>query len=84
MKPAPKELLERIRQMAPPGSEVIPLGWAYEDEDHNIVVLVDDQEDTRAIEERLLDTIMDYDEAHNTFTICMVWPRKEKAVAGVR
>jgi hypothetical protein len=33
MKPAPQELLKRIEELAPQGSEVIPLGWAYEDED---------------------------------------------------
>ncbi len=84
MNPVPKELLERIQQMTPPGSEVIPLDWAYEAEDHNIAVLIDDQEDARALEERLLDTIIDYDEAHDTFTVCMVWHKQEKALAGVR
>lgn len=70
--------------MAPPGSEIIPFDWTYEGEDHNIAVVVDDQEDTRMIEERLLDVIIDYDEAHGTFTVCMVWPKREKARAGVR
>jgi hypothetical protein len=36
MKPAPQELLQRIEELVPQGSEVIPLGWAYQDEDHNI------------------------------------------------
>lgn len=84
MKPVPKVLLERIREAIPAGSEVIPLGWTYEDEDHNIVVLVDDSEDPRAIEEYLLDPIIDYDEAHGTYTVCMVWHKREKALAGVR
>jgi hypothetical protein len=36
------------------------------------------------IEDRLLETMMDYDEAHDTFTICMVWPKCERALARVR
>jgi hypothetical protein len=84
MKPVPKELLGRIQEVVPIGSEVIPLSWAYEDEDYNIAVLVDDGEDPRAIENRLLDPIIDYDEAHGTYTICMVWPKRKKMLAGVR
>jgi len=84
MKPPPTALIERIRQMTPPASEVIPLEWAYEQEDHNIAVFVDDEEDRRALEDLLLDAVMDYDEAHGTFTVCMVWPKREKARAGVR
>jgi hypothetical protein len=84
MKPVPKALLERIQQLVPPGSEIIPLEWAYEDEDYNIAVLIDDGEDARMIEDRLLETIINYDEAHDTFTICMVWPKGERALAGVR
>jgi hypothetical protein len=84
MKSVPKELLERIRETIPAGSEVIPLDWAYEDEDYNIAVLVDDGEDPRAIEDRLLDPIIDYDEAHGTYTVCMVWPKRKKTLAGVR
>jgi hypothetical protein len=78
MKPVPKELLEEIQQVTPPGSEVIPLERAYEDEDHNIAVLVNDGEDPRLIKDRLLDTIMDYDEVHGTFTVCMVWLKEER------
>ena len=84
MKPVPKNLLERIREVIPAGSEVIPLNWTYEDEDYNIAVLVDDREDTRTIEDHLLDPIIDYDEAHGTYTICMVWPKRKRALAGVR
>ena len=83
MKPIPKVLLERIRGSIPAGSEVIPLDWTYEDEDYNIAVLVDDGEDPRAIEDRLLDPIIDFDEAHGTYTICMVWPKLKKTLAGV-
>ena len=45
MKVAPTTLIEQIRQMTPPGSEVISLEWAFEQEDHNIAVFVDDGED---------------------------------------
>lgn len=84
MKPVPKELLARLAEIAPPGSEVIPMDWVYEDEDHNIAVFIDDREDVRLTEARLLDVVSDYDEAHGTFTVCMVWHKREKAVAGVR
>lgn len=84
MKPVPEELLERIRGSIPAGSEVIPLNWTYEEEDYNIAVLVEDGEDPRAIEDRLLDPVIDYDEAHGTYTICMVWPKLKKTLAGVR
>ena len=49
MKSVPKELLERIQQMTPSGFEVIPLNWAYEAEDHDIAVFIDDQEEARAM-----------------------------------
>ena len=84
MKPVPQEFLARLAEMAPHGSEVIPLDWAYEDEDHNIAVFVDDREDARVTEARLLDVVSDYDEAHGTFTLCLVWNKREKALAGVR
>jgi hypothetical protein len=84
MKLAPTAFVEQIRGLTPPGSEVIPLEWTFEDEDYNIAVLIDDGEDARQIEERLLDTIIDYDEAHGTFTVCMVWHKQEKGLAGVR
>ena len=84
MKPVPTTLVEQLRRLTPPGSEVIPLEWTFEDEDYNIAVLIDDGGDARQIEDRLLDTIIDYDEAHGTFTVCMVWPKQEKARAGVR
>jgi hypothetical protein len=83
VKPVPQALLKRIKELAPQGSEVIPLDWAYEDEDHNIAVFVDDQEDARLAEKRLLDEVSDYDEAHGTFTLCLVWHKRDKALAGV-
>jgi hypothetical protein len=82
VKPSPQALLKRIEELAPQGSEVIPLDWAYEDEDHNIAVFVDDQEDARLAEKRLLDEVSDYDEAHGTFTLCLVWHKRDKALAG--
>jgi hypothetical protein len=83
MKPVPQALLKRIEELVPRGSEVIPLDWAYEDEDHNVAVFIDDQEDVRLAEERLLDAVSDYDEAHGTFTLCLVWHKRDKALAGV-
>jgi hypothetical protein len=84
MKPVPQELLARLAEMAPPGSEVIPMNWAYEDEDHNIAVFIDDQEGARRTKPRLLDVVSDYDEAHGTFTVCMVWQKRERALADMR
>ena len=54
MTPAPPALIERIRQMAPPGSEIIPLEWAYDGEDYNLAVFIDDVEDPRALEDLLI------------------------------
>ena len=31
-----------------------------------------------------LDAVMDYDEAHGTFTMCLVWPKQKRALAGLR
>jgi hypothetical protein len=84
MKPAPRVLLEQIQRLAPPGAEVVPLGWAYDGEDYNLAVFVEDGEDYRALEDRLLDAVMDYDETHGTFTMCLVWPKQKRALAGVR
>jgi len=84
VKPVPKELVARLAEMAPPGSEIIPLDWAYDGEDFNLAVFVDDKEERRALEDRFLDAVIDYDETHETFTICMVWPKRAEARAGVR
>jgi hypothetical protein len=83
VKPVPQALVKRIKESVPQGSKVILLDWVYEDEDHNIAVFVDDQEDARRAEKRLLDEISDYDEAHGTFTLCLVWRKRDKALAGV-
>jgi hypothetical protein len=82
MKPAPQELVQRIEELVPQGSEVISLGWAYEDEDHNIAVFIDDEEDARRAEKHLLDAVSDYDETHGTFTLCLVWHKRDKALPG--
>jgi hypothetical protein len=84
MKPVPLVLLEQIQRLVPPGGEVVPLDWAYEDEDYHVAVFVDEGEDRRALEDRLLDAVMDYDEAHGTFTLCSVWPKQQRTLAGVR
>ncbi len=84
MKPVPRALLEQIERVAPPGTEVVPLEWAYDGEDYNLAVFIDEAEDPRAIEDRLLDAVIDYDEAHGTFTMCLVWPKQKRALAGVR
>ena len=87
MKPAPTELVELVKKVAPPDAEIMPLPWAYAHEDYNIVVVVPDAvtyEEARQIEDRLIDAVMDYDAAHGTFTLCIVWREHEKANAGVR
>jgi hypothetical protein len=84
MKPVPRSLLEQIQRLAPPGAEVVPLEWAYDGEDYNLAVFVDEGEDRRALEDRLLDAVMDYDEAHGTFTMCLVWPNQKRRLGGVR
>jgi hypothetical protein len=86
MKPVPQELLKRLRKIAPPEAETIPLSWAYETEDYNIAVMVPDTMDhtaARQLEARLIETVMDWDDTHDTFTVCMVWRQQEKALAGV-
>ena len=84
MKPVPRLLIEMIQHLAPPGAEVVPLGWAYDGEDYHLAVFVDEGEDRRALEDRLLDAVMNYDEAHGTFTLCLVWPKQQRTRAGVR
>jgi hypothetical protein len=84
MKPVPRTLLERLQDLAPPGAEVVPLDWAYDGEDYHLAVFVDEGEDRRALEDRLLDAVMDYDEAHGTFTMCLVWLKQQRTLAGVR
>ena len=74
MKPVPQKLLDRLRKAAPPEADILPLSWAYETEDYNIAVLVPDTMDrtaARQLETRLIDTVMDWDDTHETFTVCM-------------
>ena len=85
-KPVPRDLLELVQKTAPPEANVVPLSWAYEDEDYNIAIVVPDTMDrleARQIEDRLIDAVMDYDAAHGTFTLCMVWLQRDKALAGI-
>jgi methylaspartate ammonia-lyase len=84
MKPVSRALLERLQHLAPATAEVVPLEWDHDGEDHNIAVFVDNGEDRQALEERLLETVMDYDEAHGTFTVCLVWPKEKRTLAGIR
>jgi hypothetical protein len=84
MKPVPRALLARLQQLVPLGAEVIPLDRAFDEEDHKLAVFVEEGEDRRALEDRLLDAVMDYDEANETFTMCLVWPKQKRALAGVR
>jgi hypothetical protein len=69
VKPVLRALVEEIQRVAPPGAEVVPLEWAYDGEDYNLAVFVDEGEDRRALEDRLQDAVMDYDEAHGTLLI---------------
>jgi len=84
MKPVSQELLAHLAKMAPPESKVIPMALAYEDEDHNIAVFIDDREDARRTKSCLLDVVSDHDEAHGTLTVCMVSHKRQKALAGAR
>jgi hypothetical protein len=86
MKSVPQDLLELVKKTAPPEAAVIPLPWAYEDEDYTIAVVVPDTIDrmsARQLREHLIEAIMDYDDAHETFTVCMVWREHEKTLAGI-
>jgi hypothetical protein len=85
MKPVPQELLERLRKVAPPEAEIITLPWAYEHEDYNIAVVMPDHIDhmeVRALEDRLRDVVMDWDDVYDTFSVCKVWRQKEMVYAG--
>lgn len=87
MDPALQALLELVKQAAPPEAEIVPLSWTYEHEDYNIAVIVPDTvtyEEARELEGCLIDAVMDYDAAHGTFTLCIVWHEREKVLVGVR
>jgi len=79
MKPVPHELLQLVKQTAPTEAEVMPLPWIYEHETYNIAVVMPEPVDrctARQIEARIIDALIDYDTAHQTFTLCMVWDEK--------
>ena len=52
MKPVSQARLAHLAEMASPRSEVIPMDWADEDEDHHIAVFIDDRE-TPAVQKRV-------------------------------
>jgi hypothetical protein len=87
MKPVPQELLDLIKKAGPPEAELVPLSWAFEQEDYNIAVVMADTVErvtARQIEDRLIDAVMDWDATHGTFTLCKVWREHEMARPGVR
>ncbi len=87
MKPVPQDLLDLVKKAAPPEAEIVPLAWAFEDEDYNMAIVMPDTVDrleARQIEDRLIDAVMNYDAAHGTYTLCMVWREREKVHAGVQ
>jgi hypothetical protein len=72
--------------VAPPDATIIPLPWRYDAEDYNIAVLVPDTMTwtaIRALEARCVAAVMDWDDTHDTFTVCMVWRQHDAARAGV-
>ena len=86
MKPVPSELVELVKKAAPSSAKILPLSWAYEGEDYNIAVVVPDAvtyKEARQLEGCLIDAVMDYDTAHGTFTLCLVWRESEKTQTGV-
>ena len=78
-------LVECLRKVASPEADIVTLPWAYETEDYNIAIMVPDtmkQADLREIQARLVDAVIDWDEAHDSFTVCMVWRQGDKELAG--
>jgi len=43
MKFVPQELQELVQKAAPPEAGIVPLPWAFEDEDSNIAVVMPDK-----------------------------------------
>jgi len=86
MEPVPQALLELIKKTAPPESAIVPLSWAFEDEEYNIAIVMPDTVEcleARHIEGRVRDVAMDWDAAHGTVTLCKVWRQYEIARPGV-
>ena len=82
MQPVPQELVELVRKTAPAEAEIVPLSWAFEDEDYNIAVGMPDTVErvtARQIEEQLIEAVLDWDATHGTFTLCKVWREREMA-----
>jgi hypothetical protein len=94
VKPVPTELMELVKQVAPPEAEVVPLDWAYEHEDYNLAVVVPDTityEQARQLEGCLIDAMMDYDATHGTLsatclsaTATMYYPIRGQHVPGAK
>jgi hypothetical protein len=74
----------QMQDLVPPGDEFVPLEWTYDGEDHHFAVFVDEGVDRRALEGWLLDAVTDYDEEHGTYTMCIVWPKQRRMLAGIR
>ena len=86
MKPVPQDLLDLVKKAAPPEADIVPLPWAYEDENYNIAIVMPDTIErlaARQIEDRLIDVVIDWDAVHGTFTLCKVWREQEMTRAGV-
>lgn len=80
MKAVPPDLLTRIQHVVPADAKVVPRPWTYEDEDYNIAVIMPpmtDRADIRQLEDAILDVVMDWDDRHGTYTVCMVHPEQK-------
>ena len=42
-----------------------------------------DRVEARQLRDRLIEAVMDYDDGHGTFTVCMVWHEREKTHVGL-
>jgi hypothetical protein len=62
----------------------VPVKWAYDGEDYDLAVFIDEEEDRQVLEDRSLDSVMNDHGAHATFTLCLVGPKHKRTLAGVR
>jgi len=86
-KPLPHDLLTLVQKAAPPEAHIVPLEWAYEAEDYNIAIVMPDTitpEEAHQVQDRVIDAVMDWDAAHDTYTLAMVWRQHEMDRAGAR
>jgi hypothetical protein len=86
-KPLPHDLLALVHKAAPPEARIVPLDWAYEAEDYNIAIVMPDTitpEEAHQIQDRVIDAVMDWDAAHDTYTLTMVWRQHEMNRAGAK